>query len=104
MTLEELRKFDGREGRSAYVAIGNIIYDVSSSQRWIDGQHEGTHQAGQDLTKELKSAPHIKAVIERFPVIGKVEIPKQKPADGIPLLSIFIIAFVVLLMVVTYLI
>ena len=54
MTIEELAKFDGCEGRAAYVAINDIIYDVSSSQRWKNGHHEGTHQAGRDLTEELK--------------------------------------------------
>jgi len=107
MTIEELAKFDGREGRTAYVAVNDIIYDVSSSQRWKNGHHEGIHQAGHDLTEELKSAPHVRTVIEGFPVIGKIEnkeAQKQQPATGIPLLSIIIMAFVALLMIVTYMI
>jgi len=46
-------------------------------------------------------------VIERFPVVGKVEneeSEKQKTVAGIPLLSIIIMAFVALLMIATYLI
>ena len=105
MTIEELAKFDGSNGRAAYVAVNGVVYDVSSSQRWQSGHHEGGHQAGQDLTEELKSAPHIKAVVERFPVVGKIQpqVKKEhKPTTGIPLLSIIIMAFVALLMIATY--
>lgn len=107
MTMAELAKFDGRDGRAAYVAVSGIIYDVSTSRRWKDGDHEAAHQAGHDLTEELKTAPHVRAVIERFPVVGKIETTdsqKQKPEPKISLLSIIIIAFVVLLMIATYMI
>ena len=105
MTIEELSKYDGRDGRSAYVAVSGVIYDVSSSQHWQGGNHEGAHQAGRDLTEELKSAPHVRTLIERFPIVGKIENrnkKKQKPTTGIPLLSIIIMAFVTLLMLLTY--
>ncbi|MEA3363558.1 MAG: cytochrome b5 domain-containing protein [Thermodesulfobacteriota bacterium] len=105
MTIEELAKFDGRDGRAAYVAVNDIIYDVSTSQRWINGHHEGTHQAGQNLTEELKTAPHVRAVVTRFPVVGKLErkgAQERETTPGIPLLSIIIMAFVALLMIVTY--
>ena len=105
MTIEELSKYDGRDGHSAYIAISGVIYDVSSSQHWQGGNHEGAHQAGHDLTEELKLAPHVRTLIERFPVIGKIDngnSQKQKPTTGIPLLSIIIMAFVMLLMLATY--
>ena len=106
MTIEELSKYDGRNGQSAYVAVSGVIYDVSSSQHWQGGNHEGAHQAGRDLTEELKSAPHVRTLIERFPVIGKIKnkkAQKQQPTTGIPLLSIIIMAFVTLLLLVTFL-
>ncbi|MCD6187810.1 MAG: hypothetical protein J7K09_06540 [Desulfuromusa sp.] len=105
MTIEELARFDGGDGRAAYVAVSGVIYDVSTSQRWQGGQHEGRHQAGQDLTEELKSAPHLRTVIERFPVVGKIDrkvAGKPQPTTGIPLLSIIIMAFVALLMIATF--
>ena len=107
MTREELAEFDGCDGRAAYVAVSGVIYDVSSSPLWSNGQHEGGHQAGQDLTAELKQAPHVRTLIERFPVIGQLQVPEvqeQKPTTGISLLSIIILAFVALLMIVTYMI
>ncbi len=73
MTTTELAQNDGREGRPAYVAVSGTIYNVSDSLRWKNGHHEGIHQAGQDLTQALKSAPHVRTLIERFPVIGNLE-------------------------------
>ncbi len=85
MTPAELAKFDGRGGQPAYVAVSGTIYDVTESPRWVDGNHEGAHQAGQDLTEALKSAPHVRAVIERFPVVGKLEkdVEKKKKRFGL---------------------
>ncbi len=73
MTREELARHDGRDGRKAYVAVNGSIYDFTGSTMWVDGDHQGAHQAGRDLTEELKSAPHVRAVIERFPVVGRLE-------------------------------
>ena len=79
MTKNELAKFDGRDGRPAYVAVNDTIFDVSTSPLWQGGDHQGAHQAGADLTEELKSAPHVRMVIERFPVVGKLEATAATP-------------------------
>ncbi|MCK4502837.1 MAG: hypothetical protein KAU22_07355 [Desulfuromonadales bacterium] len=107
MTIEELAKFDGREGRPAYVAVNQTIYDLSGSKYWQGGNHDGAHKAGCDLTEELKSAPHVRTVVEKFPIVGKIQTqPVQKPQQttGIPLLSIIIMVFVTILMLLTYMI
>ena len=80
MTKEELAKFDGRDGQPVYVAVSNTIYDLSESSYWKDGNHLDSHRAGQDLTEELKKAPHVRAVVERFPVVGRLEVaaPEKK--------------------------
>lgn len=85
MTKEELATFDGRDGRPAYVAVNNIIYDISSSSHWTEGNHYDAHYAGADLTDELKSAPHVRAVVERFPVVGNLDNdpPKKKKRFGL---------------------
>jgi len=72
MTLQELAQFDGKEGRKAYVAVNGNVYDVSASPRWANGNHEGAHQAGADLSADLLKAPHVRSVIERYPVIGRL--------------------------------
>ncbi|MBN1957923.1 MAG: hypothetical protein JXQ81_13490 [Desulfuromonadales bacterium] len=107
MTIEELGKFDGQDGRAAYVAVSGTIYDVSASPLWQGGNHVDAHKAGQDLTEELKQAPHVRSVIERFPVVGKIATPAappQKESGGIPMLSIIIIVFVLILMIATFMI
>lgn len=68
-TLEQLKQYDGREGRPAYVAYEGGVYDVSESAMWPDGDHEGTHDAGQDLTEAHDDAPHDVHILD-FPQVG----------------------------------
>ena len=51
-TLEELAEYDGTDGQPAYVAYKGIVYDVTESAMWGDGDHEGMHTRGRDLTDE----------------------------------------------------
>ena len=80
MTLAELASYDGRDGRPAYIAVNGTIYDVTSSPRWEKGFHPPDHQAGQDLTEELGKAPHVRSVVERFPVVGTLQ--EEAPSTG----------------------
>ncbi len=68
--LEELAKYDGKEGRAAYVAINGKVYDVSDSYLWIDGNHMGEHDAGKDLTGALASSSHGDSVVENMKLVG----------------------------------
>lgn len=70
-SLEDLKQFDGREGRAAYVAYKGVVYDVTESAMWGDGDHEGQHSAGGDLTAEHEDAPHDVYVTD-FPEIGRL--------------------------------
>ena len=70
-TLEELKKYDGRDG-VAYVAYMGKVYDVSNSYHWKKGIHQVMHRAGTDLTGEFKRAPHSPELLDRFPVIGEL--------------------------------
>ncbi len=72
-TLEELREFNGRDGRPAYVAHNGKVYDVTSSSMWVDGDHEFAHSAGEDLTEAMDDAPHGDEVMEDFPVVGTLK-------------------------------
>jgi predicted heme/steroid binding protein len=83
MTREELAGYDGREGRPAYVAVHGKIYDFTGSRLWATGSHLQQHQAGQDLTEALLKAPHVRAVVERFPVVGQIEEPAPQPAPAV---------------------
>ncbi len=82
MTAAELAKHDGKDGRRAYIAVNGTVYDVTDSPRWENGLHPPDHLAGQDLTDELASAPHVRAVVDRFPVVGTLEEDSPGPAAG----------------------
>jgi predicted heme/steroid binding protein len=63
---------NGQDKPEIWVAINGIIYDVTKSRLWRDGKHY-EHWAGQDLTDELKDAPHTEKVFDKFKVIGRLK-------------------------------
>ena len=69
-TLNELKKYDGREGRPVYIAYNGKVYDVSESFLWMEGDHQGQHVAGKDLTDDMKLAPHGEEALERVKLVG----------------------------------
>lgn len=70
---EALARYDGKEGRPAYIACNGKVYDVSTSFLWQKGHHQVLHRAGVDLTEALKQAPHGEDLLERFPVVGTLK-------------------------------
>ncbi len=70
-TLEDLVAYDGKDGRRAYVAYQGVVYDVTESAMWGDGEHEAMHDAGQDLTEAHDDAPHDVYVTD-FPEVGRL--------------------------------
>lgn len=103
MTAAELAKFDGREGRSAYIAVNGTIYDVTDSPRWENGLHPPDHQAGKDMTEELAKAPHVRSVVERFPVVGTLEEAPAQPAGSGGKITIGIIVVAVIVAIILFL-
>ncbi len=71
-TKEDLKQYDGRNGAPAYVAFKGIIYDVSPSYHWQNGQHWVVHFAGTDLSAEMEQAPHGVDLLEVFPIVGEL--------------------------------
>jgi predicted heme/steroid binding protein len=73
-TLTELARFDGKEGRPAYVAVDGTVYDVSLSATWRQGAHKPCHMtstAGRDLSREIVSAPgNMRSLLAGMPVAG----------------------------------
>ncbi|PKN12104.1 MAG: hypothetical protein CVU69_09175 [Deltaproteobacteria bacterium HGW-Deltaproteobacteria-4] len=83
MTKAELARFDGQEGRKAYVAVNGKVFDVTASSYWQGGNHQNAHHAGMDLSADLLKAPHVRSVIERFPVVAALEeIPVVEEKKG----------------------
>ena len=71
-TLEELSKFNGKDGNSAYVAVDGIVYDVTELSRWKNGDHNG-YEAGNDLTEPIKTkSPHGVSMLKRAKIVGKL--------------------------------
>ena len=70
-TKSQLALRNGQDKPEIWVAYKGIIYDVTHSRLWRNGKHY-EHWAGQDLTDELKDAPHTEAVFERMKTIGRL--------------------------------
>jgi predicted heme/steroid binding protein len=68
-TRSQLALRNGQDKPEIWVAFKGIIYDVSKSRLWRNGKHY-EHWAGQDLTHELKDAPHTQTVFDKFEAIG----------------------------------
>lgn len=68
-TRSQLSLRNGVDKEEIWIAYSGVIYDVTRSRLWKNGTHY-EHWAGQDLTDELKDAPHTERVFEKFEVIG----------------------------------
>lgn len=99
LTAEELQRFDGKEGRPAFVAYKGKIYDVTRSKLWKDGSHARKHHAGSDLTDALKTAPHAEDKILSMPEVGKLIGAGQKIPKPLPERVFYVLAYVNLIFV-----
>lgn len=71
-TKSQLALRNGQDKPEVWIAYKGMIYEVSSSRLWKTGMHY-EHWAGQDLTEELKDAPHTESVFDKFRVVGKLQ-------------------------------
>ena len=71
-TPAELAKFNGKEGRPAYVAVHDFIYDVTPyiSTVWLGGIHFDI-MAGTDASTDF-DACHNHSVLEKLKIVGKL--------------------------------
>ena len=70
-TRSQLALRNGQDKPEIWVALHGIIYEVTISRLWRNGKHY-EHWAGQDLTDELKDAPHTEKVFDKFKPVGKL--------------------------------
>lgn len=71
-TRQQLALRNGTDKEEIWVAFQGIIYDVSRSRLWRNGKHY-EHWAGQDLTDELKDAPHNANVFDKYDAVGRLQ-------------------------------
>jgi predicted heme/steroid binding protein len=73
-TLEEVTKYNGKDGQKTYIVYSGKVYDVTGSGFWDGGEHMGLHEAGLDLTEDLDmEAPHESDALENFKVVGVIK-------------------------------
>lgn len=72
ITKSQLALRNGQDKPEIWVAFNNLVYDVTASRLWKNGKHY-EHWAGQDLSAELRDAPHTDKVFDKFKVIGKLQ-------------------------------
>ncbi len=81
-SVTEIHASDGKNGAPSLVVVQEKVYDVSGSLKWKDGSHMRRHQAGQDLTIDIKSAPHGPEVLERVKLVGLLEVGPKDHGQG----------------------
>ena len=79
LTIGDLAMYDGKNGNKAYIAVDSVIYDVSNSKSWKNGEHKRGTKAGFDHSESIMKSPHGKSVIKKLKIVGKL-IPTVKAA------------------------
>jgi membrane-associated progesterone receptor component len=72
-TLQELSKFNGKDGNPAYVAVNGIVYDVTNNAAWAAATHFGL-TAGKDLTNEFASCHGGQPILSKPKIVGKLRL------------------------------
>jgi len=83
-TVEELKAFNGENGKPIYIAYKGRVINVTGSKMWRGGLHMKLHRAGADLSSEIARAPHGLDVLDRFPQVGilVLETRESPPAEA----------------------
>ena len=97
-TVDELRAFDGKDGRKALVAVEGTIYDVTESHFWKNGKH-ARHLAGDDMTAAIKQAPHGPEKVDKFLQAGRLIAAGEKSPVNRPKALFYVFAYMNLVLV-----
>jgi predicted heme/steroid binding protein len=72
ISKRELASYNGKNGRPAYVAVDDLVYDVTTSLSWADGVHFGL-TPGRDLSSEFLGCHGMnKEVLSKLPIVGEL--------------------------------
>ena len=70
-TMEEIARYDGKDGQPAYIVVDGVVYDVSNVSQWSSGSHFG-FEPGADVTDALAAAPHGANQLNNAEIVGTV--------------------------------
>ncbi len=68
-TRSQLALRNGVDREEIWCAYKGMIYELNKSRLWRGGRHY-EHWAGQDLTAEMRDAPHTENVFDKFTIVG----------------------------------
>ena len=72
-TMQELSKYNGRDGVPAYVAVNGIVYDVTGVEAWKYARHYGL-TAGKDLSNYFNSChKNEEKLLDKLDIVGRFE-------------------------------
>lgn len=70
--IDEVAKYNGKNGNLAYVIVDGIVYDVTNNDRWKEGQHYGV-TAGKDASEYFKICHKNEMdILKKLKVVGKI--------------------------------
>ena len=73
-TLEELARYDGKDGNQCLVAVAGDVYLIEGFDLWKDGEHlpsGGRARCGLDLTKVMdEESPHGRSKLALLKKVG----------------------------------
>ena len=71
-TVDELAKYNGKNGALAYVVINGTVYDVTPMRHWLNGNHYGL-SAGRDLTEYFETChKDEKDILKKLRIVGTI--------------------------------
>lgn len=73
MKREDVKEYNGENGKSAYIIYKGKVYDVTESRLWKNGKHMGRHKAGEDMTDFISMAPHDEKVLDKVKYVCDIE-------------------------------
>ena len=81
-TKSEMENTKGPDGKCTLVAVNGKVYDISSSNMWMNNVHVKSHYSGQDLSLEIQAAPHGLEVLSHLRQVGVLIEEQADIKDG----------------------
>ena len=69
---ETLKEYNGADGKSAYIAVDGIVYDITD-QKFLPGRINRDLRPGRDATRLIQKTPQIIEDIKMLPIVGVYE-------------------------------